>query len=65
MNMASLFWPITLGVPAVVAVVAVIVIFFALGQKKQGKLDKMDQHDGVIQELQKSGKKIQRAHSSH
>ena len=63
--MASLFWPVTLGVPVVVLVVAVIVIFFALGQKKQGKLDKMDQHDGVIQELHKSGKTIRRAHSSH
>lgn len=65
MSMAHLFWPITLGVPAVVVVVAVIVIFFALGQKKQGKLDKMDHHDGVIQELHKSGKPIRRAHSSH
>ena len=65
MNMAHLFWPITLGVPAVVVVVAVVIIFVALGQKKQGKLDKMDQHDGVIQELQKSGKPIRRAHSSH
>ena len=60
--MAHLFWPITLGVPAVVLVGAVLVIFFALGQKKKGKLDKLDHYDGIIQEIQKSGKTIRRAH---
>lgn len=47
-NMENLFWPITLGVPAVVLVVAVAVIFWALGQKKSGKLWKNDEHDSVL-----------------
>lgn len=46
--MENLFWPITLGVPAVVLVVAVIVIFWALGQKKSGKLWKNAEHEGVL-----------------
>lgn len=46
--MENLFWPITLGVPAVVLVVAVVIIFWALGQKKNGKLWKNEEHEGVI-----------------
>ena len=46
--MENLFWPITLGVPAVVLVVAVAVIFWALGQKKNNKLWKNEEHEGII-----------------
>lgn len=46
--MENLFWPITLGVPAVVLVVAVVITFWALGQKKSGKLWKNEEHEGVI-----------------
>ena len=54
--MSDLFWPITLGVPAVVLVVAVLVIFYSLGQNKKGKLDKDTQYDGVLQGLKTAGK---------
>lgn len=51
--MVDLFWPVTLGVPAVVLVVAVLVIFYALGHKKKGNLYVDTHYDGIIQTLQK------------
>ena len=54
--MASSFWLVTLGVPAVVLVVAVLVIFYALGHKKKGNVYADTQCDGIIQTLHQSGK---------